>query len=169
MLSKWTEIEQILSDLIGDLTIAVDVLKNFEFEWEKSKKEDTVRRQLVWRLCIFSLVMNCCKYVELNKKYGKEFKNLIPEHNKVRGKFNEIITQNKSINNLRNGCVAHISDKSKYLSNLQVQEEINKMFGGHYADDFLNWVCPDDIESSDKTKSLVGVIELLRDAVAAKL
>ncbi len=43
------------------------------------------------------------------------------------------------------------------------------MFGGKYADDFLDWVCPDDIESSDKTKSLVGVIELLRDAVAAKL
>ena len=74
MSAKWTEIVQILSDLIGDLTISVDVLKNFELEWEKSKKGDILRRQLVWRLCTFSLVIHCCKYVELNKNMVENLK-----------------------------------------------------------------------------------------------
>ena len=49
------------------------------------------------------------------------------------------------------------------------RKEIIEMFGGQHADDFLNWICPDDIESTNKSESLVGVIELLRDAVSSKL
>ncbi|BCG18050.1 hypothetical protein [Vibrio alginolyticus] len=56
-----------------------------------------------------------------------------------------------------------------HLSPIEVQKEIIEMFGGQHADDFLNWVCPDNLESTNKTESLVGVIWLLRDAVSSKL
>jgi hypothetical protein len=169
MSEKWHEIEQILTDLLGDLTISVSVLKDYESEDFLKAPQNLAKRQCIWRLCTFSLVINCCKYVELNTKYGKEFKELIPEHNAVRGKFNEAIKKNRAINKLRNHCVAHVSDKTVHLSPDEVQREIIEMFGGQHADEFLDWVCPDNIESTIKTDSLVGVIELLRDAVSSKL
>ena len=169
MSKKWLEIEQILTNLLGDLTIAVTVLKDYESKPLLKEPKNLIKRQCIWRLCTFSLVINCCKYVELNQKYGKEFKDLVPEHNKVRGLYNEMITKNSSIKKLRNHCVAHVSNKSVHLSPLEVQKEIEGMFGGKYAEEFLNLICPDDIENSDKTKSLVGVIETLRDAVSSKL
>jgi len=169
MSEKWVEIEQILTDLLGDLTMAVTVLKDYESKPFMKESQNLAKRQCIWRLCTFSLVINCCKYVELNTKYGNEFNKLIPEHNKVRGQFNESVKKNKAINKLRNHCVAHVSDKSVYLSPIEVQKEIIEMFGGQHADDFLNWVCPDNLESTNKTESLVGVIWLLRDAVSSKL
>lgn len=169
MSQKWIEIEQILTDLLGDLTMAVTVLKDYESKQFLKEPQHKTKRQCIWRLCTFSLVINCCKYVELNQKYGKDFKELIPEYNKVRGSFNEAITKNSSINKLRNHCVAHVNNKSVYLSPLEVQKEIEGMFGGQNAEHFFDWICPDDIEKSDKTKSLVGVVEMLRDAVSSKL
>ncbi|MCR9345074.1 hypothetical protein, partial [Vibrio alginolyticus] len=169
MSKKWVEIEQILTDLLGDLAMAVTVLKDYESKPFLQEPQNFVKKQCIWRLCTFSLVINCCKYVELNTKYGNELNKLIPEHNKVRGKFNEAVKKNKAINKLRNHCVAHVSDRAVHLSPTEVQKEIIEMFGGQHADDFLNWICPDDIESTNKSESLVGVIELLRDAVSSKL
>ncbi|MCS6123845.1 hypothetical protein [Shewanella baltica] len=169
MSEKWIEIEEILSGLIGDLTIAVTVLKDYEAKSFLHEPQHQTKRQCIWRLCVYSIVINCRKYVELNKKYGREFQVLIPEYNHIRGIFNDVINKNSSIKKLRNHCVAHVSDKSNYLKPSEVQAEIIKMFNGHFADEFLDWICPDNINSTDKTDSLVGVIELLRDAVSAKL
>lgn len=169
MVEKWTEMNQILTDLLGDLTIAVDSLKRFEISRANGEQQDASTITAFWRLCTFSIVINCCKFVELNDKYGKYFKELIPEHNAVRNTFKQAISNNRSITKLRNHCVAHVNNKTVYLSRSEVQKEIEIMFGDKYADQFLNWVCPDDIETSDKTKSLVGVIWMLRDAVSSKL
>ncbi len=169
MSGKWVEIEEILTGLLGDLTMAVTVLKDYESKPSMHEPQHQVKRQCIWRLCIFSVVINCCKYVELNTKYGKEFNELIPEHNKVRGAFNESIKKNSAINKLRNHCVAHVNDRSVYLKPLEIQAEIISMFNGQFADSFLDWLCPDNIDETDKTSSLVGVMELLRDAVSAKL
>ncbi|HHX8496930.1 TPA: hypothetical protein ACVO3H_004044, partial [Vibrio diabolicus] len=169
MSDKWIEIEEILSGLIGDLTIAVTVLKDYEGKASLREPQHQTKRQCIWRLCVYSIVINCRKYVELNQKYGKEFQALIPEHNHIRGVYNNEINKNTAIKKLRNHCVAHVSDKSKYLKPAEVQEEIIKMFDGNFADEFLDWICPDNISTTDKSESLVGVIELLRDAVSAKL
>lgn len=168
MSEKWIEVEEILTGLLGDLTMAVTVLKDYESKPSMHEPQHLVKRQCIWRLCIFSVVINCCKYVELNKKYGKVFKELIPEYNKVRGSFNESIKNNSAINKLRNHCVAHVNDREAYLKPIEIQAEITSMFDGQFAEDFLDWLCPDNIDETDKMKSLVGVIELLRDAVSAK-
>ena len=169
MSEKWVEIEEILGGLIGDLTMAVTVLKDYEAKPFLHEPQHKVKRQCLWRLCVHSIVINCRKYVELNQKYGKEFQELIPEHNHIRGVFNNAINKNSAIKKLRNHCVAHVNDKSKYLKPTEAQAEIVKMFDGESADAFLDWICPDNINSTDQTDSLVGVIELLRDAVSAKL
>jgi len=168
MSNKWIEIEEILTGLLGDLTISVMVLKEYESKVGVHDPQHLIERQCMWRLCIFSIVINCCKYVELNKKYGGDFNRLIPEYNRIRGAFNEKIKDNRSISKLRNHCVAHVSDKSVYLKPSEVQEEIITMFGDKYGQIFLDWICPDNLHSTDQTTSLVGVIQLLRNAVSAR-
>ncbi len=165
------ELADILTGLIGDLSIAVSVLKEYESKPEMRKPELAVRSQCIWRLCVNSIVINCCKYVELNRKFGQEFKNEIPELNKLRGQFNEKITKNKSIGILRDDYVAHVNSRSskKCLTHAEVQNHILSMFGGTHASKFLDWVCPDHIEASNQHESLVGTIQLLKDAVVKKL
>ncbi|MCD9504862.1 hypothetical protein GLP37_22145 [Photobacterium phosphoreum] len=169
MSEKWVEVKEILSGLIGDLTISVTVLKEYEDQAYIHKPEYKIKRQAIWRLCVYSMVINCCKFLELNKKYGAIFKDLIPEHNDIRGKQVEKIKNNTAITKLRNSCVAHVNNKAKYLTENEVQNEIISMFNGTDAVEFLNWIYPDNVDEIDKTSYLVGVIELLRDSISKKL
>lgn len=80
-------------------------------------------------------------------------------------------SENRAITELRNDYVGHVSSDSKNraLTNEEVQSKIFSIVGGSHADEFLDWVCPDNIEHTELQNSLVGTIQLLRDAVAAKL
>ena len=169
MSNKWVEIEEILTGLLADLTVAVEVLKDYERNLPVNTPNYDVKRTCIWRLCIYSIIMNCYKFVELNRKYGSEFNKALPEHNKTRGSLQNKITENTAITKLRNHCVAHVNNDPDYLRPVEVQVEITKLFGGENAISFLDWICPENIENTDKEKSLVGVIEMLRDAITAKL
>jgi hypothetical protein len=169
--SRLVELTDILTGLIGDLSISVSVLKEYENKPYMHKPELSVSRKCIWRLCVNAIVINCIKYVELNRKYGKEFKEEIPDYNGLRGKFNEEIKKNTSIGILRDDYVAHVNSlKSKNcLTHHEVQNHILSMFADKNANKFLDWVCPDKIESTNLENSLVGTIQLLRDALSKKL
>jgi len=168
MSCKTQEIEEILTHIMMDLTTAVTVLKDYESKPFLHEPENMSKRQCVWRLCVNSIVINCCKYMEVNERYGMYFKEHIHELTDLRNKYYKEINNNKSIKKLRNYCVAHVSNKAEYLTANEVQSEINGMFGGEHADKFFNWLCPDNIESTVLEDSLVGTIQLLRDAIGSK-
>ncbi|CAM4301214.1 hypothetical protein [Pseudoalteromonas byunsanensis] len=94
--------------------------------------------------------------MEVNEKYGKYFKEELHEYTELRNKFYNELNKNTSIKKLRNYTVAHVSNKADYLSANEVQNEIVSMFGGNHVSEFLNWLCPEDIDKTDKNKSLVG-------------
>ncbi|GGB12486.1 hypothetical protein [Agarivorans gilvus] len=166
---KLLELEEILTNVMMDLATAVNVLRDYESRAWFQDPKNSKKRQCLWRLCISAIVINCSKYMEVNEKYGKYFKEELHEYTELRNKFYNAVKSNTSIKKLRNYTVAHVSNKSDYLSADEVQQEILLMFGNSNASDFLDWLCPEDIESTNKNDSLVGVLEQLRDAVSKKL
>ncbi|OOE56940.1 hypothetical protein BZG13_12905 [Salinivibrio sp. ML323] len=172
MRNRNQELLEILVGLIGDLTISVSLIREYESKPYMHKPELKTSRQCIWRLCFNSIVLNCCKYVELNRKYSREFNEMTNELNQLRGQFNEQITSNKSLLILRDDYVAHVNSKKtkKSLTPSEVQEHIITMIGGSTnAAKFLDWVCPDSFEASNLNESLVGVVTQLRDLLASKL
>ncbi|GIC76937.1 hypothetical protein [Moritella sp. F3] len=172
MRKKIEECVNILTGLISDLSVAVEVIKDYEkqpsFHLE-SKKEF---RQSVYRLCFSLIVINCRKYVEFTAKYGQILNAIIPEHQEQKNKYIALINNNTAIKTLRNDYIAHVQSSStkKALTELEVQNSIVEMIGGvHNALPFLNSISPDNIESTDLEDSLVGTIQLLRDALLDKL
>ncbi|EGQ7962700.1 TPA: hypothetical protein NGS90_003650 [Vibrio parahaemolyticus] len=166
------ELLEILVGLIGELTISVSIIREYEDKPYMHKPELVASRQSIWRLCFNSIVLNCCKYVELNRKYSREFNEMTPELNKIRGQYNELITSNKSLLILRDDYVAHVNSlkTKKCLTPDEVQNHIITMIGGGTnAAEFLDWICPDDYESSNPNESLVGVVTQLRDLLVSKL
>ncbi|BER96694.1 hypothetical protein VNVC001_30150 [Vibrio cholerae] len=171
MRNRSHELLEILVGLIGDLTISVNLIRECESKSYMHKPELRTRRQCIWRLCFSSIVINCCKYVELNRKYSQEFKEYTPELNKLRGQFNEKITSNKSLLLLRDDYIAHVNSKrtKNCLTPHEVQVHIVNMIGGDNATEFLDWICPEDFDSCNPNDSLVGVVLQLRDSLASKL
>ena len=146
--------------------MAITVLKDYE----ERQQLNELHRQVLYRLCFSSLVVNCTKYVELCRKYSRVFNEEIPEFNKLRNKFNEAINQ-RGIVAFRNDYIGHIHSKKlqRPLTDEEVQQNFISILGADNTLEFFNWICPDDISNTDKTKSLVGVIELMRDALEPKL
>ncbi|EGQ7835228.1 hypothetical protein ACS0KD_004405 [Vibrio vulnificus] len=171
MRTRADELLEILTNMMGDLTIAVSIIREYEEKPHMHKPELRVSRQCIWRLCLNSIVLNCCKFEELNRKYAKEMNQIIPEYNSLRGEYNEIIKNNKSIQSLRNDYVAHVnSSRTKNaLTPDEVQSHIKAIVGSESANDFLDWVCPERVETTDLDKSLVGVVLQLRDSLGSKL
>lgn len=167
MSKRIEEIISIFSCLIGDLTIAVEVLNEFE---SRSIRPDK-KRQTIWRLCFFSIIMSCRKYVEACEKYGTEINEICPSLKSLKGIHVDKINRNSAIVDLRNHYVAHVQKKSekRALSDQEVQAYIIQMIGSEDATEFLNWICPDSIENSNEEECLVGAIEKIRDEVAKKL
>ncbi|MCL1125111.1 hypothetical protein [Shewanella surugensis] len=118
----------------------------------------------------FSIIMNCRKYVEVCEKYGAELNKEIPDIKVLKGKYVEEINRNSAIADLRNHYVAHVQKKSekRALSDEDVQNYILSMVGGDNASEFINWICPDDFEKSNREDSLVGVIEIIKDKVVKR-
>ena len=135
MRNRSQELLEVLVGLIGDLTISVSVIREYEAKPHMHTLELKTSRQCIWRLCFNSIVINCCKYVELNRKYSKEFNDNIPELNKLRGQFNERITSNKSLLLLRDDYIAHVNSHKtkKSLTPTEVQDHIVSMIGGQNA------------------------------------
>ena len=174
MSTKFIELVDILTGLIGDLTISVEVLKDYESKDDFNSPENHIRKQCVWRLCFSSIVLNCRKYVEACERYGKELNDAAPELSAIKGKYIKKINDNTAFSKLRKNYVAHVqidSDPNKRtLSQAEVQELFIEVIGdSKNAVGFLNWICPSDIENSKLEDSLVGTIQLLRDQVSSKL
>ena len=90
------------------MSVAVEVIKDYEkqpsFHLE-SKKEF---RQCVYRLCFSSTVINCRKYVGFTAKYGQILNAIIPEHQAQKNKYIALINNNTAIKALRNDYIAHV-------------------------------------------------------------
>lgn len=168
---KMEEMVGILTSLLGDLATAVTVLKDYENSPDFKLPKHALHRQCIWRLSFNSIVINCYKFAEFSRVYGKEINLIIPEMNVIKKRFVKDINNNTAITELRNDYVAHVRSDSKKraLSAEEVQSKITSMVGGSDASQFLDWVCPDNIEQTDFENSLVGTITLLRDAISAKL
>ena len=156
----------ILNSLVADLTMAVTLLK----EYEKKQPPNELHRQVMYRLCFSAIFINCTKYVEFCTKYSKLLNTEVPEYNKLRNRFQESIKQ-KGIIAFRNDYIGHIHSKSlqRPLSNEEIHERFITIIGSNNALEFLNWICPDDFNNSNKTLSLVGSIKIIRDVLYKKL
>lgn len=166
------ECVNILTGLISDLSVAVEVIKDYEKQPSFHLESKKAFRQSVYRLCFSSIVINCRKYVEFTAKYGQILNAIIPEYQEQKNKYIALINNNTAIKALRNDYIAHVQSSStkKALTELEVQNSIVEMIGGeHNALPFLNSISPDNIESTNLEDSLVGTIQLLRDALVDKL
>ncbi|EJI1281304.1 TPA: hypothetical protein RQK50_004447 [Vibrio vulnificus] len=148
------------------MTMAVTVIKDYE----SRRKLKELHRQVLYRLCFSALVINCTKYVELCSKYSKVFNDEIPHLNKLRNQYQEEIKQ-RGIVAFRNDYIGHIHSKklNRPLTDQEVQDKFLTIVGSSNVLEFLDWICPDNLSTTDRTQSLVGVIEMLRDALESKL
>lgn len=157
---------KILNSLVADLTMAVTVIKDYEERGQLTE----IQRKALYRLCFSELVIHCSKYVELCRKYGQQLNQEIPDLNSLKNNFSEEIKR-KGIVSFRNDYVGHIHSKKlkRPLTDEEVQNRIIDIIGSDNPLDFLNWICPDNLSSTDMNKSLVGVISQMRDALGKKL
>jgi len=172
MRKKIEECISILTSLIGDLSVAVEVIKDYEKQPSFHLESKQEFRQCVYRLCFSSIVINCRKYVEFTAKYGQILNAIIPEHQEQKNKYIALINNNIAIKTLRNDYIAHVQSSStkKALTEQEVQNSILEMIGGEKnALLFLNSISPDNIELTNLEDSFVGTIQLLRDALKDKL
>lgn len=167
-MQKFIDATYILDGLSGDLKGAVLLLK--ETRRNELLENSDVQHKHIFRLCFTSIFMNCTKYVEFCTKYGKFLKDEIPEFNKLRNQFQELI-KNKGIVSFRNDYIGHIHSKSmgRPLSNIETQKKLEGCIGGSDSLPFLNWIYPDDYHLQNKDTYLVGVIELMHEALQKKL
>ncbi len=115
--------------------------------------------------------MSCSKYSDLCKDYGKLLKTEIPQFNKVRNSFKAQIDDQRKIKSFRNDYIGHIHSKTlgRPLTPIEIQERFKAMWDTNDIFNALDWICPDNLDSTDKTQSLAGVIGLMRDALLSKL
>lgn len=167
-MQKIIDATHILDGLSGDLKGAVLLLK--ETRRNDVLGDSDVQHKHIFRLCFTSIFMNCTKYVEFCAKYGKLLKEEIPEFSKLRNKFQESI-KNKGIVSFRNDYIGHIHPRGmdRPLSNIETQEKLESCIGGSDSLPFLNWIYPDDCHEQDRETYLVGVIELMHEALQKKL
>ncbi len=114
--------------------------------------------------------MSCTKYVEYCDKYGKLINDEAPQLSKLQNKFKEEI-KNRGIVAFRNDYIGHIHSKKlgRALSNIEAQDKLESCIGGQNSLPFLNWIYPDEVELECRENYLVGAIELLHNALQAKL
>lgn len=94
---KLLELQEILTHVMMDLATAVNVLRDYESRDGFLEPSNLSRRQCIWRLCISAIVLNCSKYMEVNEKYGKYFKEELHEYTELRNKFYYKLNKNTSI------------------------------------------------------------------------
>ena len=156
----------ILNELLADLTMAVTVLKDYE----ERGNINGLQRQVLHRLCFSTIFIECTKYVEFCTKYSRILNLEIPQLNSLRNKYQEDI-KSKGIVSLRNDYIGHIHSKKlqRPLTDDEIQEQFISIIGSDSVLPFLDWICPDHLSKTDKTKSLVGTIEIIRDELEKKL
>ncbi|GGI67179.1 hypothetical protein [Shewanella gelidii] len=158
----------ILDGLAGDLEGAVLLIKESR---RKSIIEETeVSHKHVFRICFTSIFINTSKFVEFCRKYSKLLNEETPELTTIRNSYQESIKK-KGIIKFRNDYIGHIHSKSlkRPLTNIENQVALEAIIGGADTLPFLNWIYPDDYETSDRLDSLVGIIEEHHDVLRAKL
>jgi hypothetical protein len=157
----------VLNGLIVDLDTPIKVLKGYleseDFEIDKDF------RQGLFRFCLQTLILNCSKYTEFCRNYGKvvnrHARPLAPLMNKFK-----IEIEDKGINSFRNDYIGHIrSNKLKRpLTTEETDAEIKKIVGIN-ALPFMDWICPDTPSKVDPTTYLIGVLVLMRDEIVKAL
>ena len=157
----------VLNGLIVDLDTPIKVLTDY-LESEYFEIDNDFRKGL-FRFCLQTLILNCAKYTEFCRDYGKvvntHAQSLAPLMNQFK-----IEIEAKGINSFRNDYIGHIRSK-KLKRPLTIEEtdaEINKIVGSS-ALPFMNWICPDVPSKTDSTKYLIGVLVLMRDEIAKSL
>ena len=174
MSQKLSDLERVFTGIMGDLTIAVDVLKEYESKENFNDPDQSVRKQCIWRLCFFSIIVASKKYVDICTKYGKELNEYLPDLIEIKNYHQTKINQNTAIGDLRNHYVAHFQKEKKkephrVLDDTEVEMLFKKMIGTEGVGVFLDWICPGNINNTDFKSSLVGTITLMRDAISSKL
>tara|TARA_R110001583_G_scaffold36787_5_gene120885 strand:- start:2931 stop:3431 length:501 start_codon:yes stop_codon:yes gene_type:complete len=157
----------VLNGLIVDLHTPINVLKDYT---EQLHGEiDPEFRQGLYRFCLQALILNCAKYTEFCRDYGKVVNEVATEFAPLMNKFKSEI-EIKGINSFRNDYIGHIRSKKlkRPLTTEETDAEIYKIVGSS-ALPFMDWICPDTPSTADSKTYLVGVLVLIRDEISKSL
>jgi hypothetical protein len=161
MMSDLIEARDVLNGFIVDFVTPIQVLHFYE-NGEMPKVSDTFRVG-IYRFCLQTIILNCSKYSEFCRDYGKICHSYAPELTELRNRFKDDL-EKRGVNEFRTNFIAHnkASSKVKALNVEQVDSFINKIAGSD-ALPFLNWIYPVSSTKGNPDSYLVGVIVMIRD------
>ena len=158
----------ILNGLIGDICIAVEVLRDYETGVYPNR--DGWYRKGILRLCLQSIFLNCAKYTEFCREYGFVLTECCPELKKT-GNIVKGELEKRGVNAFRSKYIAHNRcDKTKKpFTSEQVDEYVANILGGNGLEPFLDFLLPDNPKKFEKLDYFTGFMEIVRDKIHQKL
>ncbi|WP_350998358.1 MULTISPECIES: hypothetical protein [unclassified Shewanella] len=154
----------ILNGFIVDISVAVEVLKDYEVG--DYPQRDNQFRQGLYRLCLQSIILNCAKYTEFCREYGQVLNECCPDLSSERNNIKENLEQ-RGVNKFRSKYIAHnrCDITKRPFTTKETDMLVNSIIGGSGALDFLNWLLPDYPENVKTQKYFTGFLSLLRDRI----
>lgn len=158
----------ILNEFIADICVSVEVLKDYEDGIYPNR--DELFRQGIYRLCLQSIFLNCAKYTEFCREYGRVLyeccQDLTELNNEVKAEF-----ERRGINAFRSKYIAHNRcDKTKKPFTLEeIDSQVVKILGSTNAKPFLEFLLPDDIDNVQEMDYFTGFLKVMRDRISATL
>jgi hypothetical protein len=156
----------ILNGFLRDLCMPVVVLKDYvkgSYRTNFAGLSDEHIYLSIFSLCMQQIILNCAKYTEFLREYGKVLNKHSPSWANERNSIKSEI-ERRGINTFRTKFIAHnrCDKKKSPLTANEVDAILKSIAGGDKAIDFLDWVCPDKITNENIEKCIVGIIELTK-------
>lgn len=150
----------VLNDLIADLVAGTNVF----IEYRERLKSGTFKLEqmiAVQKMCFSHLALAFCKILEFWEHYHR----LVPDEHRENLKCLNTEIRRKAAKKFRNKVAGHIWDTKlqRPLRHSEIMAQLEGFIGKH-ADDFLHWI--NDPRGNDYPKSIVSVVEAIRDAIA---
>ncbi len=158
----------ILNEFIADICIGVEVLKDYEYGIYPNR--DKLFKQVIYRLCLESIFLNCAKYTEFYREYGQVLneccQDLTKLNNQVKAEF-----ELRGINAFRSKYIAHNRcDKTKKPFTIEeINSQVVKILGNTNAKPFLDFLLPDNPDSVPEIDYFTGCLKVMRDRISATL
>ncbi|AUW07575.1 hypothetical protein [Vibrio campbellii] len=167
MSRRYEEMSWSLTDLVVDMTTPSVVFE--EFDQSPEFVPDSPKYLAINRMCLSHIIIALCKFDEIFVEYSEEFKAMPkPLYEDLKRIKKEI--ERRNIYKFRSIYVGHAFKEDrkgkkvlskKPLSLNEGNERLNKIVANDYLD-FYDWICPQNIASSDGT-SVVEIITGARD------
>lgn len=163
-MSEIEDAKIILNGFLRDLTVPVLVLKDHVSGVYKPKYPYFDDEQIylgMFSLCMQAIVLNCSKYTEFLREYGKVLNEHSPQWTRKRNAVKAEL-ERRGVNRLRSKFIAHnrCDEAKKPLSKEEIDRILKDIAGGDKAIDFLNWVFPDKIGDENIEECVTGIIQL---------